>query len=161
MSTNNVHPFPALKPGHRLVPALIGNRQASQVAYIECPNWCNDDHTAGPTALEDITHTSASEDVAIASFLKRGADLLMFATVEQDPSARNPLLRAAHVAVDNGDMPNYFTPEMAEAFADDLIGFASQVRHLARTARLHNASQGDSDPDMDEALRRVREGGVA
>ncbi|QKZ22054.1 DUF6907 domain-containing protein [Streptomyces chartreusis] len=160
-AATNVHPFPAIKPGHRLVPALIGNRKSAQVAYIECPNWCGDDHVTGPAALEDITHTSRSEDVHISSFLRRDDALLMFATIEQDPAAKNPLLRAAHVAVEDGDAPHYFTPDMAEALADDLIGFASQLRHLARTARLHNTSQGDSDPDMNEALRRVREGGVA
>ena len=53
---------------------------------------------------------------------------------------------------DRGNEYAHLTPEMAEELADKAVSFASYLRSLARTARLHNAA-GDSDPDMDEATR--------
>lgn len=157
---SNVHPLPATKPGHRLVPALIGNRQSARIAYVPCPTWCVEDHLSEPSALEDIVHTSKSEDVGISSFLKQDGSLLMYAMLQADPASTDPRLRQAHIGIETGGLPDYHTPDMADAFADSLIAFALQLRGLARTARLHNAASGDSDPDMDEALRRVR-GGAA
>ncbi|GAB2718295.1 DUF6907 domain-containing protein [Streptomyces bullii] len=134
----NVATFPASKPGHRLVPALIGTRKSARVAPIECPSWCVEDHLASPMQFEDIIHTSASEDVGISSFLKPDGSLLMYAMLQVDPASDDQRLRQAHIGIEAGDMPEYHTPEMAEAFADDLIAFALQLRGLARTARLHN-----------------------
>lgn len=129
---------PAIQPGFRLVPALIGTRKSAQVAWIECPLWCIEKHDATPTMLEDITHTSKSEDVGISSFLKQDGSLLMYAMLQADPSSDDPRLRQAHIAIEGDGLPDCHTPDMAEAFADDLIAFASQVRRLARAARLHN-----------------------
>ena len=154
ISTPNVYPLPEPKPGHRLVPALIGTRKSAHTVWIECPTWCVEDHAGTPTMLEDITHTSKSEDVGISSFLKPDGSLLMYAMLQADPASSDERLRQAHIGIEAGDMPEYHTPDMAEAFADDLIAFASQIRQLARAARLHNASQG-------EGLRRVRSGGAA
>jgi hypothetical protein len=159
VSLGNVTAFPA-EPGYRLVPALIGNRKSAHVGYVKCPVWCVEDHTAEPSALEDIVHTSKSEDVGISSFLKQDGSLLMYAMLQADPTSTDPRLRQAHISIEIGGLPDYHTPDMADAFADDLIAFTLQLRGLARTARLHNAANGDSDPDMDEALRRVR-GGAA
>ncbi|MEU4154780.1 hypothetical protein [Streptomyces antimycoticus] len=136
----NIDPSPALKPGYRLVPALIGTRTSAHVAPIACPTWCVENHLAAPTMFEDITHTSASEDVGISSFLKPNGDLLMYAMLQADPAASDPRLRQAHIGIETGGLPDYHTPEMAERFADDLIRFALQLRGLARTARLHNAA---------------------
>ncbi|AWT42829.1 MULTISPECIES: DUF6907 domain-containing protein [Streptomyces] len=155
-----VHPFPALKPGNRLVPALIGTRKSAHTAWIPCPTWCVERHHEQPTTLEDITHTSASEDVGISSFLKPDGSLLMYAMLQADPAASDPRLRKAHIGIEHEGMPDYLTPDMAEAFVRDLFAFGEAVLGLARAARLHNAATGDSDPDMDEALRRVR-GGAA
>jgi hypothetical protein len=135
-----VTPLPATRPGYRLVPALIGTRKSAHVAYVECPTWCVEDHLAEPTMFEDITHTSASEDVGITSFLKPNGDLLMYAMLQADPAASDPRLRRAHIGIEHEGVPDVHTPEMAEAFADDLIAFALQIRSLARTARLHNAA---------------------
>ena len=134
-----IHPFPA-RPGYRLVPALIGTRKNAHVAHIECPVWCTDDHMSGPAAFEDIIHSSASEGVGITSFLKPNGDLLMYAMLQADPAATDPRLRQAHIGIEHEGVPDVHTPEMAEAFADDLIAFALQIRTLARTARLHNAA---------------------
>lgn len=129
---------PAIKPGFRLVPALIGTRKSAHTAWIECPVWCIEDHTDEPTMLEDVMHTSKSEDVGISSFLKQDGSLLMYAMLQADPAATDERLRRAHIGIETGGVPDYHTPEMAEAFADDLIAFASQVRQLARAARRHN-----------------------
>jgi hypothetical protein len=53
-------------------------------------------------------------------------------------------MRAAHIVVTDSTGNNYshLTEDMADRLADDLIGLASELRHQARTARLHNASQG-------------------
>ena len=135
-----VTPVLALKPGHRLVPALIGTRKNAHVAAIECPSWCVGRHDQEPMAFEDIVHTSASEDVGISSFLKRDGSLLMYAMLQADPASNHERLRQAHIGIETDDGPDYHTPEMTEAFADDLIQFALQLRGLARTARLHNAA---------------------
>jgi hypothetical protein len=137
-NTGTVHPFPAVKPGYRLVPALIGTRKSAHTAWIPCPAWCSGGHLDAPTMFEDITHTSASEDVGISSFLKPDGSLLMYAMLQADPASTDERLRQAHIGIEAGDMPEYHTPDMAEAFADDLERFASQLRRLAATARLHN-----------------------
>ncbi|MEH0553406.1 DUF6907 domain-containing protein [Streptomyces sp. B21-101] len=130
--------YPLPQPGHRLVPALIGNRESAHTAWIPCPSWCVEDHTAEPNYFEDIVHTSRSEDVGITSFLKQDGSLLMYAMLQADPGAGDERLRQAHVGIESGGLPDYHTPDMAEAFADDLITFAQQLRNLARAARQHN-----------------------
>jgi hypothetical protein len=139
-SLGTVTPLPATRPGYRLVPALIGTRKSAHVAHIECPSWCVENHLAEPTMFDDITHTSASEEVGISSFLKQDGSLLMYAMLQADPEATDPRLRRAHIGIEHEGVPDVHTPEMAEAFADDLIAFALQLRGLARTARLHNAA---------------------
>ncbi|MEU2288063.1 hypothetical protein ABZ614_40185 [Streptomyces sp. NPDC013178] len=134
--------LPAIKPGYRLVPALIGCRDNSGTAWIECPFWCVEDHTAEANYLDDIVHTSRSEDVGISSFLKQDGDLLMYAMLQADPASPDERLQRAHISIEHEGVPDFHTPEMAEAFADDLIAFASQVRQLARAARLHNDALG-------------------
>lgn len=161
--TANLYPLPSPKPGHRFVPAKVGATNATSIiCLIECPTFCGEDHVAESVRnVEDVTHVSAAPGVSIGSFLQRGPHHQLWATVQTDPVAADPRLSSAHVVVEDqdGDFA-YLTPEMAEAYADDLIGFASELRHLARTASLHNQANGDSDPDMDEALRRVRQGGA-
>lgn len=136
-------PTPTVRPGYRLVPALIGTRLNSHVAWIECPTtWCAENHMADPTMLEDITHTSRSEEVGISSFLKRDGSLLMYAMLQADPESDDPRLRRAHIAIESDGMPDYHTPEMAEQFASDLEAFAGQIRRLAAAARQHNQTVG-------------------
>lgn len=162
ISMSNVHAAPAIQAGFRLVPALIGTRAAHQLAYIECPNWCTEDHTEYPYMLDDIAHQGDEAHVSVPSFDNAfGVAHCLDARLFSDPTSDDPRMRAAHVLVDD-DTPlqAHLTPEMADRLADDFVAFASQLRHLARAARAHNETAGDSDPDMDEALRRVR-GGAA
>jgi hypothetical protein len=165
VTTNNVHPFPAVKPGHRLVPAKVGrDSETGVIVYIECPNWCTEDHVIEPVRnIEDVMHRSDGANVYVPTFGYGAYPVQMHAWIESDPVAKDPQFRAAHITVQDvsGNAFANLTPDMGEQVADELIGFASELRHQARTARLANQTAGDSDPDMDEALRRVREGGVA
>ncbi|RSS16629.1 DUF6907 domain-containing protein [Streptomyces sp. WAC08401] len=159
----NVHPFPAIRPGYRLVPAAVGRTETRQIVYIECPTWCTENHVEEPVSnVEDVMHRSTAtydDALCIPSFGPAPFPIQLFAYVEADPVATNLLMQAAHITVEDPHSAStaQLTPEMAEKLADDVIGFASHLRHLARTVRLANQA-GDSDPDMDEALRRVREG---
>lgn len=154
--------FPAMKPGHRLVPARIGRKGRMQIVYVECPVWCTEDHVANfQYDVEDITHYGDIDGVAVPTMLNPDEAHFTWSTrVASDPAAAEPSLRAAHVLVDDGSpIEARLTPEMADDLANELIAFAAQIRAAARTARLAN-HVGDSDPSMDEALRRVR-GGAA
>ncbi|MBV2357821.1 hypothetical protein KUM39_26275 [Streptomyces sp. J2-1] len=167
LAAAGVHPFPAIKPGCRLVPATIGrDRNSTTVVYIECPNWCIHDHLAERESnVEDIRHYGEMGGVEVLTFLDDDFSYSSWgARLEVDPAAGDARLREAHILVNEESSPEEarLTPDMAETLADELIGLASHLRHLARSARLHNQAQGgDSDPDMDEALRRVRAGGAA
>lgn len=155
----NVAPFPAIKPGHRLVPARVGRNERTQIVYVECPLWCTEDHVANwQYDVEDIVHYGDMDGVTVPTMLKPGlAHFSWSVRIASDPTAPEPSLRAAHVLIDDENPDEArLTPEMADEMADDLIAFASHIRAAARTARLHNATT--SDPNMDEALRQVREG---
>lgn len=165
ISTSNLYPLPSAKPGHRFVPAKIGpTNDTSVIVLIECPVFCTEDHVGEPVRdLSDVMHRGDVADVYVPTFGYGAYPIQMHAMVESDPAATDPQFRAAHITVQDagGGAYSHLTPKMAERVADAAIGFASELRHQARVARLHNASLGDSDPDMDEALRRVRAGGVA
>lgn len=164
ISTSNVAHFPGVKPGHRLAPAAIGRSfEAPQIVFVQCPDFCVEDHIADrQVAVEDIVHTSEVAHVGIGSFLSPGLVFELYASIKSDAGATDPELRKAHIVLDDGSGEDAFlTEDMAEAVADKLIGLASEIRHQARTARLANQTAVDSDPDMDEALRRVRAGGAA
>lgn len=157
---NTVATFPAIKPDHRLVPARVGRtNDTSVIVYVECPTWCTEDHVAESVGdAVDISHSSGSEGLYVRSLLKTVPTHELFAAIQSDPAASDPRLRQAHIVVeDRGNEYAHLTPEMTEELADKAVSFASHLRQLARTARLHN-SAGDSD--MDEALRRVQ-GGAA
>jgi hypothetical protein len=149
------------KPGHRLVPATIERGEHRTTVYIECPTWCVEDHLGESVSnAEDVMHrTRATFDGAITvpSVSDAPYPIQVFAYIEADPIATNPLMQAAHITVEDPISANMalLTPDMADKLADDVIGFASHLRHLARTARLSNQA-GDSNPDMDEALRQVQ-----
>ncbi|MCX4592353.1 hypothetical protein OG819_22250 [Streptomyces sp. NBC_01549] len=158
--TTNVTPFPAITPGYQLVPAKVGRRNAtSAIVYIECPTWCVVDHVGEPeVSVEDITHSTNDTSIVTHSLDSRGIVHVLMAMLKTDPTAEDTRLREAHIVLDDETNFACLTPEMAEKLADDVIGFASELRHMARTARLHNRPTPDSDPNMDEALRRVRGG---
>lgn len=128
---------PVVSPGIRLVPARIGTWSRNQIAYIECPTWCTEDHAADPYALEDIAHYADMSGVQVATFLDEHTALYQWwVRIEADPVSEDPRMRAAHVLVgDDSRDEARLTPDMAEELADDLITFAAQIRMAARTAR--------------------------
>ncbi|MFJ3289964.1 DUF6907 domain-containing protein [Streptomyces sp. NPDC086669] len=135
----SVHPFPAIKPDHRLVPARIGSFASSQVAFIECPAWCTEDHMDSPSYLVDIDHTGDVCAVQVPTFMEGDDDHFWTARLEASPSSKDQRTRDAHLMVgDDQRFEARLTADDAERLADDLIAFAAQLRALARTARLHN-----------------------
>jgi len=133
--------FPSTRPGYRLVPALIGTFARNQLAWIECPSWCTEPHASEPSALEDITHYADSDMLEIPTFSDpESAAYVLYVRLEADPVASDPRVRETHVLLweDASPMEARLTPEMAEDLADEMIAFASQLRHLARAARQHN-----------------------
>ena len=138
-----VTPFPAITPGHRLVPATIGRPEQTQVVWIECPNWCQHDHLADrEVSIEDIDHYSPTGGWSVGSILDPDTAIHeLYARVHSDPSHPDERLHAAHVLLGNGaPFDSYLTPDDADQAADELIAFATQVKAAARTARLHNAA---------------------
>jgi hypothetical protein len=140
--TPNVHPFPAIKPGHRLVPAKVGRtNDTSVIAYVECPIFCVEDHVDEPVRnIEDIVHRGDTASVLVPTFGYGAYPIQMHATVESDPTATDPQFRAAYITVQDagGSAYSYLTPEMADRLADEAVKFAAQLREQSRTARLHN-----------------------
>lgn len=128
-------------PQSRLVPALVGPPDRTQIIHIECPtSWCVVDHMDRVAFLDDVMHYSDCGVVQVSTMTDDDfAHSELYANVSSDPTAADPRLRAAHIVVNDGG-PNdaYLTPEMAESFADDLIAFASQIRTAARTALVAN-----------------------
>lgn len=163
----NLYPIPSPRPGYRFVPAKVGHtNDTSVIVLIEDPVWCTEDHMNDPVlGVEDVMHRGDAEYVTVTTgvtFADSPVTHRLFAYLESDPVATNPMLHAAHVTVEDGHGAEFafMTPDMAEKLADDFIGFASHLRHLARTARQANQASGDSDPDTNEALHRVRQGGA-
>jgi hypothetical protein len=148
--------LPAIKPGYRLVPARVETKTSSTIVYIECPTWCAVDHVDESVgAVEDVMHLNEGADVYVPTFGHGVYPVQLHAWIESDPVAKDPSFKAAHIAVADvsGDEGAHITPEMAEKLADDLIGFASELRHMARTARQANAAARVS-------LRKQRGGAV-
>lgn len=137
----------AADPSVRWVPALIGTADDHQVVYVECPRWCTEDHMAEPGSLDDITHLSDPTTVDVTTFLGeagrgRAAALayVLHARIEADPVSAIPQRRQAHVIVweDASAIAAQLNADMADELADDLVGFAAQLRHLARAVRVAN-----------------------
>ncbi|MFF7824220.1 DUF6907 domain-containing protein [Streptomyces rochei] len=157
-----VYPFPAITPGHRLAPAKVGPRGHQTVVFVECPNWCTEDHVEWPERYaEDIDHRGATGATWETECLTKPHDRVMSldAWLHSDAMASDSAMRATHVVLDDETTQAYLTPDMADRVADEIVSFASQLRQLARTARLHNAVNG-SGSVADEALQRIS-GGAA
>ncbi|MGP4008145.1 DUF6907 domain-containing protein [Streptomyces sp. 4N124] len=164
ISTSNLYPLPEPRPGHRFVPVKVGaTNDTSVIVLIEDPTWCSEDHVDELVRdLSDIMHRGAVASVHVPTFGYGAYPVQMHSWVEADPVAKEPEFRAAHVTIQDAGGNDYchLTPAMAEKLADDAIGFASELRHQARTARLANKQTSESDPDMDESLRRVQGGAL-
>lgn len=134
---------PTIPAGFRLAPVKVESGSVSTIAYLPCPTWCQEDHVAEPVgAIEDVMHRTGGANVYVPTFGYGAYPVQLHAWIEADPAAQNPNFKAAHIAVADasGDEGAHITPEMAEKLADDLIGFASELRHMARTTRQANIS---------------------
>lgn len=136
---------PAGQPPSRIVPAVVSGTRI----YIECPAWCTVDHVdSAENHVEGVWHGGDYANLNV-SRIGREPDLLAFARLGIDPGSSDPEKRSAFVFVDDGGEGYEMSPAQALEFADNLERFAAEIRGMAATAT-------DSDPDMDEALRRVR-----
>ena len=162
--TANLYPIPSPKPGYRFVPAKVGHTdETSVIVLVEDPVWCTENHIDEPVRdLADIMHRGDTASVMVPTFGFGAYPVQMYSWVECDPAATEPEFRAAHITAQDagGNVYSHLTPDMAEKLADEVIAFASDLRQQARIARQANQATGDSAPDMDEALRRVRQGGA-
>ncbi|MFI8303704.1 DUF6907 domain-containing protein [Streptomyces sp. NPDC085927] len=152
----NVSPLPT---GSRLVPASIGRPGRVQTVYISCPVWCHVDHAeVREVAVEDVTHYGPGGGIQVPDMGDDSTAVLeWYVNLMADPVASDPRMRAAHLVVADGASANdaHLTNEQAEELANELERLAADIRSSLQICR---ASNDDSDPDMDEALRRVRKG---
>ncbi|MEU2076857.1 hypothetical protein [Streptomyces sp. NPDC013489] len=130
-------------PQPRLVLAVVGAKGRSQRVYIECPDWCTVDHSKRIAHLDDVTHYSDGDFLQISTLTDEDTSLWdLTLNVTADPVADDPRLREAHILLDvGGGETAHLDPSMAESLADDLIAFASQLRHKARQVTLFNRKQ--------------------
>lgn len=146
MKNLTVSPDLTIAPGHRLVPAKIGRTyDAATIVGIPCPSWCGDDHVSNwQHHVDDVQHTAGTIDgVEVLTFLdEQFCHYNWWSTVGSNPSSPDPRMRAAHIVVSDDSTEAYMTPEMAEALADDLIGWAARLRHQARTVHAANQAAG-------------------
>ena len=148
---------PTIKPGFRLVPTLIGRPDNAATVWIECPtSWCHIDHANDrQVAVEDVWHSGDFVDLELPH--RDGKELLAYFRLGLDPSSKDPAKRRTFVYCEDGDSVNgrYMDAQHIRDFCDRTEAAIRQLRQLADAAE---ATAGDSDPDMGEALRRVREG---
>lgn len=139
MTNLNIAPAPQATPGRRLVPATIKFfDQIARTVWIECPDWCTDDHVENAQlAVEDIIHSSDTTDLGIGTLENERLVFELHAQIRTEPDDRDPRLRQAHIVVDEGGEDALLTPDMADNLADRMIAFAAQIRQLSRTARTH------------------------
>ncbi|MEU8525282.1 hypothetical protein AB0C77_06715 [Streptomyces sp. NPDC048629] len=115
----------------RLVPAVLSGARM----HIDCPRWCVVDHAADPGALiEDLSHESDYVDLE-ASIVNKPDGLQLFARLGLDPLSADPWRQQPFLLIDGGSGPDDLTLDAADEFADSLVGFAAQIRELARAAR--------------------------
>jgi hypothetical protein len=142
VNVDNVHPFPAIKPGHHLAPVALGAPgPEQQIVFVPHPDWCRTDHVSEWVHfLEDVNHTGEVFAVEVDSFFNGDQPVYTLNTaIGCDPMSRDEQMRAAHVIIgDAGSVDAYLTPDMADGVADDLVKLAAKLREQSRTARLHN-----------------------
>lgn len=146
----------SLKPGYRLVPTLIGRPDNAATVWIECPTWCTLDHANDrQVAVEDVWHSGDFIDLEMPH--QDGTELLAYFRLGLDPCSDDPAKRRPFVYGEDGDSATgrHMSAEDIREFCARMERTAAQLRMLADAV---DATSGDSDPDMDEALRRARGG---
>lgn len=145
-----VRPFPAVKPGYRLVPVPVGREGNAQTAYLPCPAWCVTDHSERVTFIEDVSHSGQPASLAITTL--HPARVPLAVSLSWWPSLgggdEQPKL-----AVDLDSEVEVYDRTAALAMADQLVAFAAEVRRLAETLPDNAPAPARSHPR--QALRRV------
>lgn len=144
-----VHPFPAVKPGYRLVPVPVGRGGNVQTAYVPCPSWCVTDHSVRVASVEDVSHNGQPASLAITTL--HPARVPLKVSLSWWPALGDGT-EQPKLAVDLDTEVEVYDRTAALAMADQLVAFAAEVRRLAETLP-------DDQPvrsQADEALRRVR-----
>ncbi|WP_225642668.1 DUF6907 domain-containing protein [Streptomyces werraensis] len=143
---------PVVKPGYRLVPALVGrSTDPGTVVYVECPVWCTVDHVADRSVfLEDINHQGAPEVLALPS--DHPARVPVEAYLSWWPASHDDTAGEPCLSVDIDSEVMVYGRTAALAVADQLAAFAENVRRLAESLPADKPSRSQAD----EALRRVR-----
>ncbi|MER7963575.1 DUF6907 domain-containing protein [Streptomyces ardesiacus] len=129
--TNNA-PAVAVRPGYRLVPALVGkSTEPGSILYVECPDWCVVDHVADRNVfIQDISHQGEKATLSLTP--TRGEQVPLEVYLSEWPA----------LAEDNGqprldvdiDSEVYsYGRTAAMALADQMVAFAEDVRRLAET----------------------------
>lgn len=123
---------PAVKPGYRLVPALVGRTtDPGVIVYVECPAWCTVDHVAERSVfLEDISHDG--ERLGMSFSPSRG-DRVPFEVYLSQWSGLAEENNRPYLAVDLDCEVSSYGRTAALALADQLVAFAADVRRLAQT----------------------------
>ncbi|MFJ3287070.1 DUF6907 domain-containing protein [Streptomyces sp. NPDC086669] len=144
-----VRPFPAVKPGYRLVPVPVGREGNVQTAYVTCPSWCVTDHSQRVRSIEDVNHNG--QPAALSLTNRHPARVPLEVSLSWWPSLGEGN-EQPKLAVDLDTEVEVYDRTAALAMADQLVAFAAEVRRLAETLP-------DDQPvrsQADEALRRVR-----
>lgn len=147
-ATSSVQRLVEGQPGWRLAPARFGNPGSQADALVSCPDWCAEDHVKDwHNHAVDLDHWGANDaDWDADSITDPGNRLLaLTARLYLDPNNADPRMSSANVRVDDETVDVFWTPEMTEKAADELIAFASQLRRLARQARAFNERTGRTD----------------
>lgn len=129
------------QPGWHLAPARFGKPGSQADALVSCPDFCAEDHVKDwHDHAVDLDHWGSNNaNWEADSITDPGARLLaLTARLYLDPHNPDPRMSSANVRVDDETVDVFWTPEMAEQAADELIAFASQLRRLARQARAFN-----------------------
>ncbi|MCP9997818.1 hypothetical protein LUX34_23020 [Streptomyces werraensis] len=134
---------PAVKPGYRLVPALVGrSTDPGTVVYVECPVWCTVDHVADRSVfLEDINHQGESAQLTLTTLHPARVPLEVYLSwwPASDDTAGEPCL-----AVDLDSEVDVYGRTAALALADQLVAFAENVRRLAESLPADKPVRGEA-----------------
>ncbi|WOX09185.1 DUF6907 domain-containing protein [Streptomyces sp. N50] len=152
---------PMSSPGFEFVAARIGLPGRTTTVLIECPtSWCTVNHfEVREVAVEDITHYGPGTFLGIPTMSDDETDLLeLYVNITSDPASDDPRMQAAHLIVSNSSGQDAdLTNGQGEELADSLVRMAAEIRQALRVCQSANRPVlVDSDPSMDEALRRVR-----
>lgn len=129
------------RPGWHFAPARFGKPGQQADALVSCPDWCAEDHIKDwHNHAVDLDHWGSNDaDWEADSVTNPGARMLaLTARLYLDPNNADPRMANASIRVDDETVDAFWTPEMTEQAADNLIAFAAQLRHLARQARAFN-----------------------